>query len=398
MRIAAIVALVAVAMVPAAPVAAARATDARARVLVALDERDGSVSWRAKPRGIDGGHLDAKFVTGGVVVAEELRCLSGERAYQPGDVSVVAFEAHTGRERWRVADTELSPGVFGRIDPPGAGITTIPVRSAVSGVAHLLDVRTGADRGPISGAPVAASGDLLLVVAPDAFRASASARGIVTALDRHTAAPRWTRNLGANLFSIVADESSVAVAAGPIPDPGTELGNVGGIEVLDPATGARRWAAPLLPAFGIELAGGRVVFQNLDTLRGIDAATGRLAWEVTVDGTLRSPATASGPLVAVRAPANRVHAGDRPAPGLVSAVDPRSGRLRWSRGYRGDELGPGVVATRRAVVVATRGRIVAYGARQGGRLWARGTPRDAHSVVAGAGRVYVSGGCTRSND
>ena len=80
-----------------------------------------SVLWRAAPRGDIGGHLDAKFVTHGLVIAEEFVCHSGERRYEPGDVSVVAFDARTGHERWRVPDVELSAAAFGRIAPPGAG-------------------------------------------------------------------------------------------------------------------------------------------------------------------------------------------------------------------------------------------------------------------------------------
>src|SRR5690348_8342942 len=62
------------------------------RLLLALDERNGKVLWRAKPRGPDGGHVDAKFVTHGLLIAEEFRCGSGDRAPERGDVSLVAFD------------------------------------------------------------------------------------------------------------------------------------------------------------------------------------------------------------------------------------------------------------------------------------------------------------------
>jgi outer membrane protein assembly factor BamB len=171
--------------------------------------------WRAAPHGDTGGHLDAKFVTHSLVIAEEFVCHSGERRYEPGDVSVVAFDARTGHERWRVPDVELSAAAFGRIAPPAPDVLTIPVTSTVTGTPRLVDLDRGTDAGPISGQPVAGSPDLLLVTALDAFSAAASTRGIVTAIDRRTGAARWTRNLGANLFSIDANASAVAVAPAP---------------------------------------------------------------------------------------------------------------------------------------------------------------------------------------
>jgi outer membrane protein assembly factor BamB len=394
MRVATVLAVVvlSVATVLTAAPDAASARDAAqpARLLVALREQDGSVLWRARPRGAGGGHLDAKYVTHGLVVTEESVCLSGERRYEPGDVSVVAFDSRTGRQRWRVPDVELSPGTFGRIDPPAEDVATIPVTSTVTGMPELLDVENGSLVGPVAGQPVAASGDVLLVVALDAFRATAGTRGIVTALDRRTGAPRWTKNLGANLFSVAADGSDVGIAAGPIPDPGTELGQSGGVEVLDPVTGQRRWAALLMPGFGIELAGGRLVFQNLDHLRGVDVATGQIAWDVPADGTIDSNTAPTDTLVVVRDPTTG-------ATGLVSSFDPRSGALRWKRAFVGDQLSPGI-ATDRAVVVGTHDRVVAYEPSRGRRLWTRPTPTPAGGLVAGGGRVYISGGCTVSND
>ena len=214
----------------------------------------------------------------------------------------------------------------------------------------LVDVGTGQQAGPAGGLPIAASGEVMLVIALDAFRASASARGIVTAVDRRTGAPLWTKNLGANLFSVDADTSAVAVAAGPIPDPGTELGQLGGVEVLDPATGQRRWAAPLMPAYGVALAGGHVVFQNLDRLRGVDAATGQTGWDVAVPGLLDTAPNRGGTLLAVQG-------GGGPSPGgamLVAAFDAASGAPRWEHRASSELLNPGIVNDR-VVAVANAG-------------------------------------------
>jgi outer membrane protein assembly factor BamB len=364
-----------------------------ARLLVTLDEHDGSVAWRVKPRGPDGGFLTVRTATHGVVIADELRCLSAARPYEPGDASVVGFDARTGAERWRIPDARVSLGMFGPIAPPDAGVATLPVASAVDGAPRLVDALSGAERGPLAGVPVAASGDLLFVVALDAFSAAASTRGIVTAIDRRTGAARWTKNLGANLFSIDADGTAVAVAAGPIPDPGTELGQLGGVEVLDPATGQRRWAAALMPAYGIDIASDQVVFQNLDRLRAVDAGTGQLAWDVPVQGLLDTTPTANGTLVAVRGSGST---GPDDAL-LVSAFDSRSGARRWAHSTTSELLNPGV-ANDRAVTVATRRRIVAYDHVRGRPRWARRTPPRAAAVVAVANRVYISGGCTVSND
>ena len=283
--------------------------------------------------------------------------------------------------------------MFGSIAAPSDQVTTFPVVSAVDSTPRLVDVQSGAERGPLAGVPVAGSGDLLLVVSLDAFSAAASTRGIVTAIDRRTGMPRWTKNLGANLFSIDADPSAVAVAAGPIPDPGTELGQLGGVEVLDPVTGQRRWAAALMPAYGIDLAGGRVVFQNLDRLRAVDAGTGQLAWDVAVQGLLDTTPARNGTLVAVRG-SGSTGSGDAL---LVSAFDAASGASRWAHTATSESLNPGV-ANDRAVTVATRRRIVAYAPGTGRPLWSRPTPPRAAAVVAGGGQVYISGGCTVSND
>jgi outer membrane protein assembly factor BamB len=388
------VAAVAMAIALVLPTVRSAAPPASApRVLVALDQRDGSVLWRAKSGGADGGHLDAKYVTHGLLVTEERRCLSGERASQPGDTSVVAFDARSGRERWRTADVELPAGSFGRIDPPSAGVTTLPARSTVTGDWELLDVSTGHVAAPLDSVPVAASGDLLLVVNHDAFAASASTRGIVTAVDRRTGAARWTKNLGANLFSLSADAGSVAVASGPIPDPGTELGQAGGVEVLDAATGQRRWAAPLMPAYGVELAGGKVVFQNLDHLRAVDAATGAPAWDSVTDGTLDPDLVPDRTLVVVGGPGTG--GSNRVIGGSVSAYDTASGTRRWTRTFRGLTVGFG---TGPAVVAGTDRRVTGFDTSRGRRLWTRAAPAHTSAVVTGNGRVYVSGGCTVSSE
>ena len=91
---------------PMPDTAVAREPAQPARLLVALDERDGSVVWRAKPDGRVSGFLTVRAVSHGVVIADELRCLSGERQYEAGDASVVAFDVRTGTERWHVSDAQ----------------------------------------------------------------------------------------------------------------------------------------------------------------------------------------------------------------------------------------------------------------------------------------------------
>ena len=193
------------------------------------DEQDGTVLWRVKPRGVDGGHLDAKYVTHGLVVTEESVCLSGERRYEPGDISVVAFDSRTGKERWRVPDVEVEPGhLRPRRSARTEDVATHPGHEHRSpGCAELLDVESGQDVGPVAGQPVAASGDVLLVVALDAFRA-------IGEYPRHRDGPR-----SAHRRTPVDEEPrgqpvlgrrrqlGRRVAAGPIPDPGTELGKLG---------------------------------------------------------------------------------------------------------------------------------------------------------------------------
>ncbi len=375
---------------PSASAAAARRGAPPGRRLVALSEQQGAVEWRVRPRA-RGGSLTARLVTHGLVLAEEIPCPSTVLTDETAPAALVALDARTGRERWRAPGVRMSQGEFGRIDPPGPGVDTVPVESPVGGSPALLDVRTGQLQGPMAGVPVAASGELLIVAALDAFRASASVRGKVTALDRRTGAPMWTANLSAALFSVAADPAGVAFAAGPIADPGTALGMQGGIGVVEAGDGHARWAALPRPLFGIDVAAGRVVFQTSQQLQALDLASGRPAWGVPVDGQLDPGRTAGDTLLVVRGST----AGAGAAPNQIDGFAAGTGARRWRHTVPGELLDP-AVATDRVVAVGTRDRIVAFDPTRGRVRWTRTAPGSATGVVAGGGRVYVSGGCSIS--
>jgi len=159
------------------------------------------------------------------------------------------------------------------------------------------------------------------------------------------------------------------------------------VVALDPATGERRWehrcgagrAAPVL-------AGGCVVtgLRTAEVL-ALDAATGKPAWRLPVDGAVAFAPAAVGPSVIVGDGGRRLR-----------CVDAESGRVLWTRAVKGRFLGDGPAVSARAIVFALDSlEVEAYDPSTGRRLWNRWVGTFHLSSPAVAGNAVLFGARTR---
>jgi len=232
-----------------------------------------------------------------------------------------------------------------------------------SDLRHLWEVGLGS---PVLASPVVAAGRVFV----------GTSRGL-TSLDLRDRKEMWTVSAaygvgaaplvcGNTLYACLGDEAVVA---------------------LDPATGAQRWehrcaagsAAPVLAA-------GRVVLgTRTGEVLALDAATGKVAWTLPVDGRMAfSPATVGGSVV--------VGDGGR----RLRCVDAASGTVLWTRSVEGRFAGDGPAASARAIVFSTTNmEVEAYEPATGARLWRRWVGTRHLSSPALAGDLVLFGARTR---
>ncbi|MFN8035423.1 MAG: PQQ-binding-like beta-propeller repeat protein [Acidimicrobiia bacterium] len=389
------------------------AEDTRGRVH-AVDRATGQARWTSEPSGFDIGPFGVA-VAGGRVFAVH------------GSTGVVALDARTGAQLW-VRDITATPTVGVDIQPVVyEGIVfaaTVPISlhgfytGGDRGVLHALDAATGKDRwtfdtvdsADVWGNPAVNSGGgawyppaidparglvYFGIANPAPFPGTAafpngSSRpgpnlytDSVVALDVHTGKLRWyhqvhphdlfDRDLVHTLISRDAKGRETLVATGK-----------GGVVVgLDAGTGTQRWRT----AIGVH---------HDDELTKLDGPT-----EVapgTYGGVLTPPATADGVVYAATVNAPTVLKPNETAyfgatlgahDGQVTAVDTRSGAVRWKTDVPGDPLG-GVTVVNDLVFTATlQGTIIALDRANGQVAWKVKAPGGINGWMAAAGDLLV---------
>ena len=291
--------------------------------LVALDRRTGA---RA------GSHAFGESVEGAIVVAPD-----GQTVVVPvarGRATVRAYDARSGRERWRWTGTPVTGGVV--------LVGSTVVASTRNGRTVGLDLATGAERWAheapagtqIQAAPVAL-GDGCVVVATD--------RGTVVALDAQTGGEVWTADAGAPVYhtpSVFDGRLAVATTRGRL-------------VVLDAATGEVAWALDVgtgvrlsPPAIGPD---GVLVGGSDGSVRSVDASSGAERW--THEGT---GAVAVRPLVSD----GRVYVGTLDRTFVV--LDATTGASQWSTELRGRVRGAPVAADGAVYLLTEPRHVVAF--------------------------------------
>ncbi|HVR47008.1 MAG TPA: PQQ-binding-like beta-propeller repeat protein [Candidatus Binatia bacterium] len=352
--------------------------------VLALDERDGRVRWRASlganpdetygnPRGV----ISSVVVRGGVAYAVS------------GSCEAAAFDALDGTRRWQrricsIAkndDTFASPALAaGRVL---FSIDVIADRPTDAGREIALDASTGAPvwsfspvrysgtGGGISGTPAVDSGRGIVFVGsgnptpmsvpppgPDPYTDS------VIAVDARSGHWRWATQLlahDANDFDVFTAPGLFAIAShgGPIPGVGVTLKNSRYV-MLDELTGAVLWQRQLVAAthwmqsIGTPAASAGTIIVPLfhsptdGELVALHSDDGSVLWRVATEGIYEEPVIWRG--VVLVAEAN----------GAVAAFDVRTGR-KLGRLFVPSELyGRGLALEGNTLFVAGRGRLWAY--------------------------------------
>jgi glucose dehydrogenase len=276
-------------------------------VTFAVRAKDGSIAWRNRSHRCAAASPAAE---GKVIFQAFLNAPPCNSSRPPGqlDGEVVAFDALTGKVRWRttIGPTESSPVVA------GGNVYVGDWRGNV----YALDRRTGRVRwtfhtgGSIKGA-VAIIGTRLFVGAYD---------GNLYALDTRTGALQWRSSSQGTLIGRGSFYSTPAVAYGRVYIGSTDgkvysFGATTGAEVWSTSTGGYVYSSPAVwnkTVFAGSYS-GRVV--------GLDAATGARRWEFIANGPISGAPTVMGGLVYIAT----LHA-------RTYALDARTGKVVWTFG------------------------------------------------------------------
>jgi outer membrane protein assembly factor BamB len=238
---------------------------------------------------------------------------------------LVAFDAKTGRIRWRarLGPTESSPLVLDGLVYVGDW----------TGAVHALDARTGRRRwtyrtdGPVKGS-VAAAGDRVVVGSYD---------GRVYAFDARTGRLRWRASGQARLGGAGSFYSTPAAAYGRV-----YLGSTDGrVYSFGALSGKLRWSH----ATGGYVYSSPAVWQRLvlvgsydGSFSALDAATGDLRWSFRANGPISGAPTVLAGIVYFSTLAQRTY-----------ALRAATGRLVWT--YPDGKYSPVVSDGRRLYLV-----------------------------------------------
>ncbi len=206
------------------------------------------------------------------------------------------------------------------------------------------------------------------------------------ALDRRTGQVRWrvpsTRRVSA------ADDAVVVLGGG-------RNDTTGGMDVLDAATGVRRWGRPsTVDNVVVAVDGGMVIEQGPrakaptwtapSSVLASDEMDGTARWWLSIPGLSGWAPSADGVLLLATT--------SGPNPGELRAVDISTGAQRWRRGAVGEVLaaGDGLVVTRAGSYVGAAVELLDLATGDGLRALAGGPWRvTAETAAIGNGRVLV---------
>jgi outer membrane protein assembly factor BamB len=336
--------------------------------LAAFDARTGRRRWRSAA----GGAATVWAASRRVVVA------ASDRG------RLVGLDPVTGRRRWQV---RLAPGqgpdaatlsgdrLYVATSFPGEGDLRPPVVCALDARTGRRHWRVALDRGTDLqwGAPVLAGG-LLLVASTPSHPGSAPGH-VLHALDAASGRARWEVPLPARDPSFhperpLAHRGLVIVPA------------VGALLAIDPGSGRVVWRRPArrLPQL-VGAAGGLVLAVADDGLVALAAGSGRERWRLPLAADRHRWAAVG---------AGRLHV---VAAGLALAVDPATGRVLWGT-VTGTAVGPSLLVADRLYVPTTRG-LEAKEAASGQIAWFGEWRQLTGGPLAAGGRVLVT---TRDGD
>jgi len=316
---------------------------------VAAWSLDGSSRWRMNPAPEE----EQDGFGGGLAYAD------GTVYYAAGFAALVALDADTGAERWRVrlpTPSHAAPSVN------GGRIVVVTIDNRVI----ALDARDGSttwvfDAPPATAAllggatPAVAAGGVVAAMTTGEVVAFRAANGRVTWDDALTAVRR-----------VGVAEAIPAVRASPVISGGKVIavGAAGFTAGIDFATGARVWDRTIGGAQTPAVAGGfAFVATDRGDLAALSAEDGRVAWSVDMraaegpDGVrdadpysyiFAGPVAAGGNLVVVR--------GD----GRLLFFSPADGSLSHAVSVPGRTTLPPIVANRTLYVLTEAGVLAAY--------------------------------------
>ncbi len=360
-RITALLAVVGLAS--AVAVAPAASAARKGAPVVALDLRSGKLRWRAD--------LGVPAVGTTPATGDGRVYVTGETSCDEQKPTLVAFDAGTGREDWRVT----LPPFLGTGGPSalvaGHGRVVFARNASDRTTLEARDAATGARRwrhsidGP--NLLVAPSGD-------DVVATSVGADGteVVAAYARSDGRQRWRISVAATNPPVPSATTSHAVY---VPAP------AGFLTALDARTGRPQWRVPL-ERFLVGASGSLVLTWNASMLIALDPANGAERWRggpgafdnadaaVAADGTVFTVAGVE-----------------------MRALDAATGATRWSVSTTNLSGIQAVFSGRGAAGLQGLDDIVMLDARTGRRMWTApgglsgGGPRKSSAVI-GRARVY----------
>jgi len=313
--------------------------------LTALNAQTGAVRWKLPTAGMIG----RPVVANGVIY------------FAPQDGYVYAVDAATGHMRWRFQRTVNVSTRVGIDGYPALDGDTLYVASD-GGTVYALDAQTGKERwlftlpdskGHIYAAPAVGRGNV--------YVSSGNGTNAFYALDEATGKVVWqvSEPQGFDGYPLLAGNTVYAGAAGY---------TQASFYALDADTGKIRWqfqgndSVITRPA----IDGASLFIGALDSsLYQVNAATGSVGWHVTLASSENLPAlpTGAAPTVADGV----VYVGGES--GVVEALDAATGTLRWQGSVDGAVDSAPAVADGAVYVTTEKGSVYAFRASDGAPAW-----------------------------